>query len=481
MSDRFDYFIVFAEMRTGSNFLEANLNAFAHLACYGEAFNPHFIGYPNSKDIFGITQAMREGDPESLITAIKQNTKGLGGFRFFHDHDPRILDIALPDPRCAKIILTRNPIDSYVSWKIAQATGQWKLTDVQKRKDALAVFDRDEFEAHLAALQAFQVTLLKALQVTGQTAFYVAYEDLQDLEVMNGLAQYLGETEMLESLNKKLKKQNPEPISDKVKNFDQMADALAKLDQFNLTRTPNFEPRRGPAVPSYLACANAPLLFLPIAGGPQAEVQNWMAALDGVDQKKLQSGFNQKQLRQWMRAHVGHRSFTVLRHPVARAHQVFCEKILSTGLGSYVEIRRTLKRVFNLPIPDEMPDARYDRRAHQDAFKAFLGFLKANLNNQTSVRIDAHWATQASVLLGMGQFVLPDFVLREDELTAYLPAIAAQVGYLDVAEPDLAIESAPISLSDIYDGEIEALCADVYQRDYLLFGFDNWNSQGAVS
>ncbi|MDX1782140.1 MAG: nodulation protein NodH, partial [Thalassovita sp.] len=48
MTDRFDYFVVFAEMRTGSNFLETNLNAFPGLTCYGEAFNPHFIGYPNA-------------------------------------------------------------------------------------------------------------------------------------------------------------------------------------------------------------------------------------------------------------------------------------------------------------------------------------------------------------------------------------------------------------------------------------------------
>jgi len=28
MSGAFDYFVVFAEMRTGSNFLEANINSF---------------------------------------------------------------------------------------------------------------------------------------------------------------------------------------------------------------------------------------------------------------------------------------------------------------------------------------------------------------------------------------------------------------------------------------------------------------------
>ena len=188
---RFDYFVVFAEMRTGSNFLEANINMFDDLTCHGEAFNPHFIGYPDNANILGVTRAARDKDPWSVIDAIKAQD-GLGGFRFFNDHDPRVTDIALTDPRCAKIILTRNPVESYVSWKIAAATGQWKLTNVTHAKSEKVSFDPHEFETHLEALQTFQVSLLNRLQRSGQAAFYVAYEDLQDVEVMNGLAQYLG-------------------------------------------------------------------------------------------------------------------------------------------------------------------------------------------------------------------------------------------------------------------------------------------------
>jgi len=93
-----------------------------------------------------------------------------------------------------------------VSWQSAQETGQWKLTNVAKRKDAKAVFDAREFGAHLEALQAFQLRLMKALQTTGQTAFYVAYEDLQDVDVMNGLAAYLEQPDKLERLDRNLKR-----------------------------------------------------------------------------------------------------------------------------------------------------------------------------------------------------------------------------------------------------------------------------------
>ena len=63
MSGSFTSFVVLAEMRTGSNFLEANLNALEGVTCHGEAFNPHFIGYPNSTEILGISQQGREDDP----------------------------------------------------------------------------------------------------------------------------------------------------------------------------------------------------------------------------------------------------------------------------------------------------------------------------------------------------------------------------------------------------------------------------------
>ena len=70
MTERFSSFVVFAEMRTGSNFLEANLNAFAGITCHGEAFNPHFIGYPNTTNILGVDQAARDADPAALLRAI---------------------------------------------------------------------------------------------------------------------------------------------------------------------------------------------------------------------------------------------------------------------------------------------------------------------------------------------------------------------------------------------------------------------------
>ncbi len=461
-------------MRTGSNFLEANLNMFDGVACLGEAFNPHFIGYPNSADVLGVKLDQRESDPQILIEHVKE-AQGLNGFRFFNDHDARVLDIALTDPRCAKIVLTRNPVDSFVSWKIASATGQWKLTNATHAKIQQVPFDVAEFEAHLAGIQAFQTRLLNTLQRSGQTAFYVAYEDLQDVEVMNGLVRWLGVDSHITSLNKKLKKQNPEPMADKVANFGQMEQALARMDRFNLSRTPNFEPRRGPLIPSYVAAAGSPLLFMPLKSGPNAVVQDWMAALDQVKVVDLLTGFSQKTLREWQRAHQSHLSFTVVRHPVVWAHTAFCERIVAGGSGSFAEIRATLRKVHGVDVPDggAVPetDVVYNMQAHRTAFLAFLKFLRNNLSAQTGVRTDAAWASQLSLLQGMADFGLADVIARETTLRGDLARLAGQIGRTTMPPLPDATDPYAARLAAIYDDVVEMAARDAYGRDYEAFGF----------
>jgi len=471
---RFDYFVVFAEMRTGSNFLETNLNAVDGLACHGEAFNPHFIGYPDRTDLLGITRTQREADPASLIDRIKATAGVLGGFRFFNDHDPRVLDICLPDPRCAKVILTRNPVESYDSHRIAAATGQWKLTDARHARSEKVHFDQPSFEAHLERLQAFQIRLLNSLQCSGQTAFYLDYADVQDVAVMNGLAMFLGSASRITALDKKLKKQNPEPLEEKVVNFAAMETALARLDRFNLTRTPNFEPRRGAGIPGFVAAPVSPLLFLPIRSGPDGVIRDWLSALDQGG--PLREGFSQKTLRQWKITHPGHRSFAVLRHPLARAHVAFCDRILDTGPDSFPDLRENLRRNFALPLPEGAVDASYDAAAHRAAFLVFLAYLKANLAGQTSMRVDPAWATQFGQIQGFGTVVIPDMIARETNLATDLALLAQQIGRTD--SPAIPVVTDPLSarLAAIYDPAIEAAARDAYQRDYVAFGFADWAS-----
>ena len=454
-------------MRTGSNFLEASLNALPGVTSHGEVFNPHFIGQKDQLDLFGTSLAEREANPKPLLRKLRSETTGLSGFRFFHDHDPRVLDLVLADPTCAKIILIRNPLDSYVSWKIANATGQWKVTHAKGLKTAKAQFDAEEFQTQLADLKEFQLLLVNRLQTTGQTAFYIDYEDLGSVEVLNGLAAYLGVEGRLTAVDDTLKKQNPEPVEAKLDNPEALADALRGIDVFALSRAPNFEPRRAAAIPNVIASTAAPLLFFPIRSAPDAAIRGWLSGFGG-----LVEGFEQKTLRHWKRDNPGHRSFAVVRHPVLRAHAAFRDQIVS---GQLADHRRTLIRAYRAELPEPgQPFA--DAAAERAAFLVFLHYARLAAAGQTGQRVNPHWASQTAILQGFAGFQPLDLVIREDRLAEGLAYLAAEVGVK--APPDPSPDPASQALAAIYDETLEDAAAEAYARDYLGFGFGPWRAKG---
>ncbi len=469
MERPFDHFVIFAEMRTGSNLLEATLSQVPGIACHGEIFNPDHLGGPAVPDVLGLTMAERVADPAALLARVRE-APGLNGFRFFFDHEPRVLDEILADPRCAKIVLTRNPVDCYISLKIAYNTKRWRLSDIKDRIAWKPPFKPAEFEAFLEERQAFQLRLLNALQVSGQTAFYLDYEDSLRVEVINGLLKFLGRDDRVERISGDLVRQNPEEMADKVRNFPEMEAALARIDWASLARTPNFEPRRGAGVPRAVAARGAPLLYLPLPPLNDAHVRDWLSDLGTGG---LEEDFTQKSLRLWKRRMAGHRSFTVLRHPLARAHDAF--RAVMTDRAQ-ADTRSRLRANYGVPIPAEDEPAGMTPAAWRAAFAAFLGFVKLNLAGQTGLRQEAIWGTQWSLVNGLAGFAPPDLLAREERLAEDLGFLAASVGVERPAPPATPGDAAPVPLHRVHDRDLEALARDVYRRDYMSFGFGAWKA-----
>ena len=464
---RFQSFVIFAEMRTGSNFLESNLNAIAGLTCHGEAFNPYFLGGDGKSELLGVTLDQRNANPALLLRVMRDKTAGIGGFRYFHDHDPRVFDLVVDDPGVAKIILTRNQLESYISWKIAQESDQWWLANTKHLKTVRPTFDLDEFKARIDELQAFQLRLVNRLQLTGQAAYYIDYDDILDLKVINGLAAFLGSEARLDDLVFKFKKQNPEPIAEKVANPQVMAQGLAQLDWFNMNHSPNFEPRRPGSVGSYVASDTVGLLFQPVKSGPEQQIRKWMQSYGG-----LITSFDRQSLRRWREAHVGQRSFTVLRHPVARAYDAWCDFLQKEWMP---ELRPYLKRVHRFELPPKAQKGFLTAEDHRAGFVVFLELIKHIHAGRTELRTPPQLATQSAIIGGFAAVQAPDFVLRADRLTEGLAFLCGQAGAVMNLLPD-ATEAYPFDLAAIYGPDIEAAARDAYGRDYTAFGFGNWQA-----
>ncbi|WP_372803305.1 hypothetical protein [Paracoccus seriniphilus] len=462
MTQQFRSFVIFAEMRTGSNLLEATLNGVRKVTCFGEAFNPFMMGWPDKEELLGVTRAEREEDPQRLLDKLFDKPGHLPGFRYFHDHDPRVLDAIIDNHACAKIVLTRNPLESYISTRLARETNQWKLNETETAIPAVTSYDPVEFRQNLSEIESFQLSILNRLQASGQTAFWLGYEDLRDTGVMTGLLHWLGRTDV-EQVHPARDQvpQNPRELAEKVDNFDEMQADLHKLDPFALRRVPNFEPRRGPAVPSFATSeAGAGLLFMPVQGGPTDMLRSWLEALGNPSGK-----YTQNSLRQWKRKHPGHRSFSVLRHPLARAWDAF----LHLMTHAKPELRQLMRDVHRVPLPADEELSELSEDAAAALFADFLDFLRRNLNGQTTLPTHPNWASQSEVVAGFARFAQPDMLIRESRLATDLEFLCHQTGIDDPRSDLLSPEPLPEFLSD---RKLAVAARAAYLRDYIAFGFD---------
>ncbi len=478
MAQSFDYFVVLAGMRTGSNLLEEQLSAMPGIQSNGELFNPHFFGKPDTKTLWGLSMEARNSDPIRAIAAMRNNAEGLQGFRLFYDHDPRVIDLVLKDPKAAKIILTRRPLDSYVSLKIARKTGQWWLGDMTSARAAKVAFEAQEYADFVNELSAFQAKISHGLQTTGQTAFHISYQDLSDNDVLAGLGRYLGADGPPDQSKIKAKVQNPTPVLARLNNPKVAEEALRTLTAPDLGRVQDYEPDRGPGLRFFHVCKNAPVFYMPIRGAGIDPIPNWLSKLD--PDGAVESGLTQKDLRRWKRQHNGHRSFTVLRHPLARAYDAFCRFVMPVDVENYADIRGVLVEQYKLPLPDTWPLEGWNLENHQTAFLEFLKFLSGNLGGQTALRVDNTWATQTVLLNAIAQFAVPDRVIRETQMADELARLSSEVGLQAPAFKNEFATETPFALSDVVTPAIQDAAADAYRRDYMMFGLGSWSPDQAA-
>jgi hypothetical protein len=137
-------------------------------------------------------------------------------------------------------------------------------------------------------------------------------------------------------------------------------------------------------------------------------------------------------------------------------------------------LRRVLCKKYGVEIPLNGDLSDHSLSGHKAAFTQFLKFLKANLAGQTSVRVDAAWATQTAQLEAAAQVVIPDVLIREGEAQTQLSRLTKDLG---IKSPKLkpAGDDMPYSLAQIYDSQLEKLCFQTYRKDYINFGFTDWS------
>ncbi len=468
MARAFDYFVIIAAMRTGSNLLEASINQYPGLHCHGELYNPGFIGHEGQHALFGIDMGLRGRHPERLIEAIRAaDPDVLPGFRLFDGHDQRIVGRAIADPRAAKIVLRRSPLDSYLSETTARQTGQWKLADGRKRKAVAAHFDADGFEAYCADLDAWYSGLERQIRQAGQTFFPIRYEECRDVAVLNGLALWLNESEGLKSLKQLTRRQNVLPLTERIANF---ADFEAYLGRSGyVAETETAPPDHWPFLRATEVLAGERAVFARLPG---SDHDGLAALLPGAIPRLGAAG-----LGQWQRKNPGRPVFTYLCRPLTRAFAVYQRQVLLGEAQHSTELRQHLARSHGAAMPMIGPE---DRRAGLEAagfgaaearagLAAFLDFAAASAAGRTPLRPDPAWLPQRPALDALATRVPVSAVLREDRLEPGLAYLAALSG-LPASLP-AATSALPFALDEVETPALTARAAEVYAADVNAFGF----------
>lgn len=489
----FRYFVLLAHMRTGSNLFEEMMAQNANISMHGELFNPSFIKKKNTLSYLGFDLSRREHAPFDLIRAIQEDSAPhLAGFRLFYEHDTRVLRHVLQDPGCAKIILRRNLLDSYVSQKIAQETGQWKLASIFRRKSAKITFDLQEFRQYYDNLTNYYQYIDDELLKSGQAALRLSYENLHDPQTYQAVQNYLGLTTAAPLSKASLIRQNPERLSDKVANFGQMLEDMRSLDPFQTQEQSHYGANRSQNAPPFFASKSKPILYQPVSGTHNHMIFNWLAAHE-TSQLNPNDYAPQPQkpalLQAWRQSQTqAPISFTVIEHPLRRIYACFCTHILSNGPQCYRLIRNKLISQYQLPIPrmkdihdadrDKFIQFGYNLEAHKTAFYEFLCFLKLNLNDQTSIRKDHSWVPQADLIVRAAEMMPITHVFTPGRLENGLNFIENELGLpphsrqLSKWAEKRGDAERFYPLNAVLTPEIESLAQDLYASDYDRFGFE---------
>ena len=479
----FTSFIMLGAMRSGSNLLEKFLNQYDGLVCHGELFHKSFIGVQGCQNYLGIDIETRIEDPDWLLDAVRaQNPNKITGFRFFQDHDTSVMDAALKDRFCAKIILTRDPVESFVSLQIALETQQWLVSDVAHRREIQIHFDLEDYAAYQKYRSAYYDQIYRALAMSEQPYFEIDYTMLSDVENINRLAAFIGDRTGKTKLKEPIKRQNPGALANKISNIEEVRaalDAPSLRERTPPVLTPMLE--SGTDLSRAYFSKNNALVFGPVPGVPDEGVRNWLGM---QNQDPPQNGFSAHQFAEWKAQNKNPKLFSVVRHPVLRAYNAFMLKIFATNSGGYVSIRQELENQFGMFLPQGEIDPWHDRRVleragygaeeHRICFKLFLIFVAANLGNETKIRQDGKWQCQTEIIRRY-RILIPDvIVLKEKTLEAGLKYLENRLDIPSIPGwKNEADHNFSFPLSEVYDAEVEALAHEAYGQDYEELGFES--------
>lgn len=160
-----------------------------------------------------------------------------------------------------------------------------------------------------------------------------------------------------------------------------------------------------------------------------------------------------------------------------RAGQAFCSHILIHGPDALLRFRNKLERDYQVTLPCADADiTQLNVDDVRELFRIFLTFIKANLNGQTKLRINASWASQEIFVTSFSGMTLPGVIYKQAGLAAELTKLAERFGVKTAPVYRSVDQNSTIPLETIVDGDLQDRIRSLYNRDFISFGFSAWSN-----
>lgn len=241
MDKTFD-FIIYAYPRTGNTYLGYTLNRHPKILCIPELYGGHYHRkelptFKNALDHIErhlwLTKKIKINRNNNILDEILNQKNNLitgttiisSNIRHGPKNQPNIhyLNEINKNKDIKKIILVRDPLQTYISAKIAKKSTHWVWMDTS---DVKINFDLSEFKEHCNKVNRYYYSILESIK--NQTFLVVDYNTvISSIKIILDFLKV--ENIKLEIKNTVTKKQNSQNILDQVLNYEQMQKDLLSI------------------------------------------------------------------------------------------------------------------------------------------------------------------------------------------------------------------------------------------------------------
>lgn len=227
-------FLLVGMMRSGSNFLERQLNLLPDVRCHGELFNQAFIGFTHESAgrPAGYTRDnpnARNADEDAFIDKVDQACdRRVIGLRLFLDHSAPVTSRLLYDPNVVKIVLSRNLLEAYISLETARETGVWLSTEAARVPPKPVKVDINKLITFALRQSLYYNDVQTVLHQTGQRYLQIDYNEIKSLAKLNEIARFVGSQHQFHSVSEPIQKQNPGSLEERILDFPKLVEELKR-------------------------------------------------------------------------------------------------------------------------------------------------------------------------------------------------------------------------------------------------------------